>query len=58
MRFVIGKLGGFIQMMMEDNMEVPTGSVKDTLIEAVADRENLEDTALMASIFSYIAEVR
>jgi len=57
LRFVLGKLGGFIQMMFEDNMEVPIGSVKDALIEAVAERECPEDTALIASIFSHIAEV-
>jgi len=57
MRFVLGKLGGFIQMMFEDNMEVPIASVKDTFIEATAERESPEDTALIASIFSYIAEV-
>ncbi len=54
---MLGKLGGFIQMMFEDNMEVPIGSVKDALIEAVAERECPEDTALIASIFSHIAEV-
>lgn len=31
--------------------------MKDTFIEATAERESPEDTALIASIFSYIAEV-
>lgn len=57
LRFVLGKLGGFIQMMLEDNMEVPIGSVKEALLEAIADRESPEDTALIASIISHIAEV-
>jgi hypothetical protein len=44
-------------MMFEDNMEVPIGSVKDALVEAVAERECPEDTALIATIFSHVAEV-
>lgn len=45
-------------MMLEDNMEVPIGSVKETLMEAIDNRERPEDTALLAAIFSHIAEVQ
>ncbi len=35
---------------------MPINSVKDALLEAVAERENDEDTALIASIFYHIAQ--
>lgn len=56
LRSLLGKMGGFIEMVLEDSLEVPIGSVKDALLEATAQREAPKDTALLADIFAFIAQ--